>query len=136
MKIIANIPFFLYLLIFYNIVIFLPADPETGSMIESVVFEFRLISGAMVKMSLNTICIIVGLHCLYFEILRASRSTASTIINHTLSMVVFIVFLVEFIVVKSAGSAAFLVMTVMSLFVVIAGFTVSISTARRDILME
>jgi len=134
MQSIKHVPFFFYILIIYNLIAFFAIDPQTGQNFLTLnLFEFRLISGSTVAIDGNSLVIIVALHALYFEILKATRSTVSSIINHTLSLGVFIVCLVEFIVVKPMGTAAFLIVTIMALFVVVAGFTVSISTARRDI---
>jgi hypothetical protein len=51
-------------------------------------------------------------------------------------MLVFVIFLIEYITVKPLGTASFLILTIMSMTDVIAGFTVSISAARRDITVE
>ena len=77
--------------------------------------------------------IILGILALYFELFRATRTTKVSVINHTLSMLVFIVFLVEFILAPGAGNSAFLIIGLMSLLDVIAGFTISIVAARRDL---
>jgi hypothetical protein len=135
MKIIKNFPLFVFLLIGYNIIQF-PASEAAPSPLDAVVFKMNLISGAVVSLTLNTLMILTGLVFLYLEILKAMRSSVTTIINHTLSMLVFILFLVEFIVVKNAGTPAFLTLTVMALVAVIAGFTISISTARRDVFVD
>ena len=135
-KIFLNIPLFLILLIAYNILEFTPAGPETGSVLHKTLFEFRLMSGATVTIDVSDLLIVIGLHAVYFEILKSVRSSVSTIVGHTLSLVVFIVFLVEFLMVRQAGTPSFLILTIMSLLVVIAGFTVSISSARRDFMME
>jgi len=130
MKVFQNIPLFAILLIGYNLILF-PA-PDTATL-DAVFFQIPLISGAAVPLTLGTLMIHAGLIFIYLEILKAMRSSVTTIINHTLSMVVFILFLVEFIVVKQAGTPVFLTLTLMSLVVVVAGFTISISTARRDV---
>jgi hypothetical protein len=135
-KIFLNIPLFLILLIAYNILEFSSAGPETGNILYKTLFEFRLMSGAVVAIDVSALLIIVGLHAVYFEILKSVRSSVSTIVGHTLSLVVFIVFLVEFLMVRQAGTPSFLILTTMSLLVVIAGFTVSISSARRDFMVE
>ena len=74
----------------------------------------------------------VAIVLLYFEILKAARISRTTIIDHMLSMAVFIAFLIEMIVAKGAGTATFMILTLISLIDVIAGFTISIATARRD----
>lgn len=135
-KILQNIPLFLFLLIAYNILEFSSTGTENGNILYKTLFEFRLISGAQVTIDVSGLLIIIGLHAIYFEILKSVRSSVSTIINHTLSLIVFICFLVEFLTVPQAGTPAFLILTTMSLLVVVAGFTVSISSARRDFMME
>lgn len=79
------------------------------------------------------ILVMLGIIFLYFEILKATRASRSTIIDHALSLVVFIVYLVEYIVVAGAGTATFMILALLSLLDVIAGFTITISTSRRDI---
>lgn len=75
----------------------------------------------------------LGIVLLYFEILKAARISRTTVVDHMLSMVVFIAFLVEFIVVAGAGTATFMLLTLIALVDVVAGFTISIATARRDL---
>ena len=48
-------------------------------------------------------------------------------------MLVFVVALIEFIVLPGFATSAFFLITMMALVDVMAGFTVSIVTARRDI---
>ncbi len=78
----------------------------------------------------------LGLICLFLEIFKSTRTAQSEIYDHILSTLTFIVYLIEFILVKGAGTSVFLLLTFMSLIDVIAGFTVTISTARRDIALD
>ena len=48
-------------------------------------------------------------------------------------MVLFVVALLEFLLVPARGTSVFLIITALTLIDVIAGFAVSLSTARRDI---
>lgn len=84
-------------------------------------------------LKVGDILVMLGVVFLYFEILKATRASRSTIMDHVLSLVVFIVFLIEYIVVAGAGTATFMILALMSLLDVIAGFTITISTSRRDI---
>ena len=68
-----------------------------------------------------------------FEIIKAARLGAGTIVDHMLSTATFIVALVEFLLVPFCGTAAFFFLMIMSLIDVVAGYTVSILTARRDL---
>jgi hypothetical protein len=47
-----------------------------------------------------------------------------------------VLFLVEFIVAPGAGTATFLLLTLMALLDVIAGFSISIFAARRDFAID
>ena len=85
------------------------------------------------SLKVGDILVMLGIVFLYFEILKATRASRSTIMDHVLSLIVFIVYLTEYIVVAGAGTATFMILALMSLLDVIAGFTITISTSRRDI---
>lgn len=89
-------------------------------------------SGATLSISRGDALVIVGLVLLYAEILKSTRTSAASILDHTLSMLVFIVCLVQFIVVKSAATSHYFMIMMMTLLDVIAGYTVTIKGARRD----
>ena len=77
--------------------------------------------------------ILAGLGCLFFEVLRSTSSNSRIITNHILSTVVLILFLIEFIVVPFAAKSVFFILMAMALFDVMAGFTITIKSAQRDI---
>ena len=58
-----------------------------------------------------------------------------SILEHMLSMIVFVVILVEFLLIGAASSSVFFILLVMSLIDVVAGFTMSITSATRDMSM-
>ena len=94
--------------------------------------NLTMISGQAWVFSIGDLMIIFGLGCLFFEVLRSTSSNARIITNHILSTVVFILFLVEFIVVRFAAHSVFFILMIMTLFDVMAGFTITIKTAQRD----
>jgi len=57
---------------------------------------------------------------------------SATIINHALSMLVLLVALVQFIVLPQFGTSVFFLIVLLNILDVIAGFTVTITSARRD----
>ena len=131
MKFFKTTPFFLFILILYNVILF-TIQGETQNVLNADLFNMPLISGSLVALSINDLLIILGVFALYIEIFKSTRASAFSVIEHAFSMLVFVAFLIEFIVVRKAGNAGFLILTLMSLLDVIAGFTVSISTARRE----
>lgn len=95
-------------------------------------FDGTLPSGAQWVFSRADGIALLGLVLLYLEILKSTRTGNASIVDHVLSLALFVVCLLEFLLVQGAGHSAFLLLTAMCLIDVIAGFTVSISVARRD----
>ncbi len=130
-------PLFALILIAFNVVVFggdVFFGAEAGQDIfNSTVASFQLMSSDVWKITLGDTFVIVSLLILFLEIVKATRTNQVTIINHALSMLVFIVALVEFIVMEGFGNSTFFLIMAMSMLDVIAGFTITISTARRDL---
>jgi hypothetical protein len=129
MQYLMYFPLFAILLVAYNILMFTGAT-ETNPVMAHMPLVVRP-DGMDIRLS--DFMIGLGMILFLFEMLKATRYSRSTIIDHMLSMVVFVIFLIELLVVPGAGTAMFLLLTLMSLLDVVAGFTVTISTARRDI---
>lgn len=132
MKLFRHIPFFLYVLILYNILAF-SGGTEAQRIMDATLIQMRLLSGATFILDVNDLLIILGVIALCIEIFKSTRTSNVSIIDHALSMLVFVVFLIEFIVVEKAGTSSFLILTLMALIDVITGFTVTISSSRRDL---
>lgn len=129
MNLIRTIPLFALVWIAYNLVALAGASASLGNPL----FSVSLISGAVWTVSTAELLLVVGLVTLFIEIFKATRTTTVSVLDHVLSMVVFIAFLVQFLTVPSAGNSTFFLLGLMSLLDVIAGFTVTIMGARRDI---
>jgi hypothetical protein len=122
-------PLFAILLVAYNLLM-LTGVTETNPVLAHMPLVVRP-EGMDIRLS--DLLLGIGMILFFFEMLKATRYSKSTIIDHMLSMVVFVIFLIELLVVPAAGTAMFLLLTLMSLLDVVAGFTVTISTSRRDI---
>jgi uncharacterized membrane protein (DUF485 family) len=94
--------------------------------------QVPLPSGVAAGIDSGIALILLALVLLYVEIFKSTRTGQASIFDHVLSMLVFVVALVEFITVPRLGNGVFLVILLMTLIDVIAGFTVTISSARRD----
>jgi hypothetical protein len=91
-----------------------------------------LISGATWQLTGGELLVALGLVLLYIEIFKSTRTSSASIIDHVLSLVLFVVCLVEFLVWPAAGTGTFFLIMAMTLIDTVAGFTVTISAARRD----
>ena len=123
------VPLFAFLLIAYNINMMVG---DINASLSSQIYSLGLMSGAQWSFSVSDLYITLGVLTLYVEIFKSTGTGVTSVIDHSLSMIVFIIFLVEFLVVKSCGTSTFFILGLMSLLDVIAGFTVSIVAARRD----
>lgn len=122
-------------LVLYNLVVFLffggnPANWGFG------MFSLPMPSGMPWAITAGDLLLVLGIILLFFEVLKSTGTARNSIIEHMLSMVVFVIFLVEFLLVGAASSSVFFLLMVMSLIDVVAGFTVSITSASRDVSMN
>jgi hypothetical protein len=74
----------------------------------------------------------VALFVLFFEILKSTRTGGNSVVDHALSMIVFVVCLILFLIWPPAATSLFFLIMLTSLIDVIAGFSVTIRAARRD----
>ncbi len=123
----GSLPLMALVVIAYNVVVFI-----SGTTLETGVFSIALISGAVWTVNVGDIILIFGLLLLFLEIINATRTGTLTIVNHGLSMLVLLVAVVEFIVLPQFGTSDFFLIVMLTLLDVIAGFTVTITSARRD----
>ncbi|MFC7291607.1 hypothetical protein [Hirschia litorea] len=82
--------------------------------------------------SSGDILLILGLAFLFMEVLKSTSTGAATIMNHAVSMLLFIVALVEFLLFKNFATSVFFILSIMCLLDVLAGVVVTIVSARRD----
>ena len=96
------------------------------------IWTTKLVSGASWSLRVNDLFILGGLCLLFVEIMKSTRAGSTATLEHVLSMGIFIAFLVEFLIVKGAGTSTFLIIGVMSLIDVMAGYAISIAVARKE----
>ena len=126
----TNVPLLIVPFIVYNIQIFLGGGAASW---DNEVISLQMISGMRWTMNLGDVMITVALFLLFFEIIKATRIGANTIVDHLLSTFVFIAFLVEFLLVPDAAHSVFFILMMIALVDVLAGFSISIRAATRDV---
>jgi hypothetical protein len=99
-------------------------------------FSVGLMSGVRMSVTTGDLLVILSVLLLYLEILKATRLTTRAIMDHILSVILFMAMTIEFIVVQRAATATFLIMLAVSFVDVIGGFTITIRTAQRDLTVE
>ena len=128
------IPLPAIVLLIYNALVLLGGDP--AARLTAKVIGAPLTSGAAFTLTLGELLLLVGVFSLFIEIVKATRTSMTSAVDHALSALVFAAYLIEFLLVKAAGTGVFLVLTVTSFLDLIAGFTVTIGAARRDLIID
>lgn len=129
----AAIPLMLIPFILYNLAMVGAFGGGGTASLETIVTSVHMMSGATWTMSLGDLFIVIALIILFLEIFKATRRSSLALIDHLFSMALFVVFLVEFMLVQGAATQIFFILMLISLVDVIAGFTVSIKSASRDV---
>lgn len=136
-----SLPWLLISVIVYNVLVFIfgpeRADAATAFdpsvLFNEVLFSVPMISKATWTFTIGDLLIIFTLILLFLEILKATRTSGNSLIDHGLSTIVFVICLVEFLTVPQAATSVFFIIMIICLIDVIAGFSVTIRAARRDL---
>ncbi|WP_374623116.1 hypothetical protein [Devosia sp.] len=128
-------PLLLIPLIAYNFFafLFMGGSPAGWS---GQLLTIPMVSGVAWSLTSGDLMLVVGLVCLFLEVLKSTNTGRASVVEHMLSTLVFVVFLVEFLLVGAAASSVFFILMMMAIFDVVAGFTVSITGAGRDVTMN
>ena len=107
-----------------------------GAVWGDVVFAIDMVRGDTFELTAGGLFIFVSVVLLFLEILKSTRTGTGSIIDHLLSVLVFVVCLVEFLLISTAATETFFILTTMALVDVIAGFSITIRAARRDVAID
>ncbi|MGB0087320.1 MAG: hypothetical protein WBP94_18345 [Rhodomicrobiaceae bacterium] len=133
---ILSIPWLLVAILLYNVIAFSSSWPAEGAPAHTVfddqLFSVDMISGATWTLTVGDLVTITTLVLLFVELIKATRTGGSSIVDHALSTILFVICLVEFLVVRQAATSEFFFIMVVTLIDVIAGFSITIRAARRD----
>jgi hypothetical protein len=116
----------------YNIIAFLmPGVSWTG-----VLISVHMVSGADWTLSSGDVLVTLAILLLFGEMMKSTRIGVRTVVDHALSLILFLGMLVEFLLVKQAATATFFLLLVISFVDVLGGFAVTLRTAQRDLTIE
>lgn len=100
--------------------------------LRDTLFSVPMASGAAWNVGTGDLLILFSLILLFFELLKSTSSQKIAIINHALSMILFVVCLVAFLLLRGFATSTFFLIMVMVMLDVLAGFIVTIISARKD----
>ncbi|MGX1096759.1 hypothetical protein [Amorphus sp. MBR-141] len=129
---ISAIPLTIVPLILYNVIAFVFAGGEATSPIwQSSLFTLTLVSGQPWTPTLADLILAVAVCLLGAEIIKAARFHRRLVLDHIVSTVVMIVYIVEFLAVGAAATSIFFLLTVIAIVDVMAGVAISLGATKR-----
>jgi len=128
------IPLLVLSFIAYNLVVLTGGNLPADEILRTPIFSIPMLRGGSVRwiFSKGDLIILLTMILLFFELIKATYSGSSSLLDHGLSMVVFIACLIEFLLVPQAATSVFFFIMIAALIDVVAGFSIGIRTARRD----
>jgi len=120
-------------LVLYNLIAFVFPGATPDATWTGTIFHLPLMSGESWGLTLGDLMITLAITMLFLEIMKSGKTGSATVTNHILSTIVLIVYVIEFVLVGVAATSLFFILTVIALFDVIAGFSITIRTATRDV---
>jgi hypothetical protein len=116
----------------YNIVAFLmPGVSWSGALT-----HVPLVSGAMWTLSAGEILIAFAILLLFVEVLKSSRLARRTVVDHALSLLLFLGMTAEFLLVKEVAGGIFFLLLVISFVDVLSGLAVTLRSAAPEVSVE
>lgn len=130
----SSLPLLIIAFVLYNVIVLFGGMGSPEQILGTQVLpDITLISGGIWRFSWGDFIIILVLLLLFVEIVKSTYTSSASLLDHGLSMIVFVVCLIEFLVVKQAATSAFFTLLVATLIDVVAGYTIGIRVARRDL---
>ena len=124
-----SLPLIVIAFILYNVIVLMFGIEA----LETNLFEISMLSGGVWKFNAGHLIILITLILLFIEIVKSTYTNTSSLVDHGLSMVVFVACLVEFLMTPPAATSVFFLIVVATAIDVIAGFTIGNRVAQRDL---
>jgi hypothetical protein len=116
----------------YNMIAFLTPGVSWTAAAATV----HMMSGQDWVLSFEDLLIAFSIFLLWIEIIKSTRLGSRSVMDHILAMALFIAMLVEFLLVKQAGTSTFFLLMTIALVDVLSGFIVGMRSAQRQVESE
>ena len=123
------IPLLAIAFVLYNLIVLSMGVEGLGHPI----FTAHLLSGGAWTFTWGDLILLVTLILLFIELVKSTFTSTSTLIDHALSMLLTGAMLVQFLMSAPAATSIFFLLLVAGIIDVIAGYTIGIRVARRDL---
>jgi len=129
---ILGFPLLLVPFAIYNIIAFL----MPGLAWTAPLTTLHMMSGGDWSMSAGDMLVVLAVLMLFGEMMKSTRIGMRTVVDHGLSLLLFLAIMAEFLLVKQAATATFFLLLIISFIDVLGGFAVSLRSAQRGLTVE
>ena len=126
------IPVVLYAIIVLSGVVGTGGAAAAEQALSEPLFSVPMVSGTGWNVGTGDLILFLALILLFFELLKSTSSQKVAIVNHALSMILFVFCLVAFLLFPGFATSTFFLILTMVMLDVLAGFIVTIISARKD----
>lgn len=127
------IPLIVIAFIVYNLVVLAGGNVPADEILNKQLFQLKMVSGANWVFRTSDLIILLTMGLLFVELVKSTYTSSSQMVDHGLSMLVFIACLVEFLLQPKATTSVFFFIMTAALVDVVAGALIGIRAARRDL---
>lgn len=127
------IPVFIYAIVIFSGVVGTGGVAAAEQALRDPILTIPMVSGSGWNIGSGDLILFLALILLFFELLKSTSSQKVAIVNHALSMVLFVACLVAFLLIKGFATSTFFLILTMIMLDVLAGFIVTIISARKDL---
>src|SRR6201996_9087099 len=131
---VLGFPLLLIPFVIYNIVAFIFSLPNEFWVGPAT--TVHMMSGVDWVLTWEDLLIAFSIFLLWIEIIKSTRLGMRSVMDHILAMALFIAMLVEFLLVKQAGTSTFFLLMIIALVDVLSGFIVGMRSAQRQVEIE
>ncbi len=132
----AAFPLLVVPVAFYNVLMLTISGGFTGggagARLSTPLVNVHMVSRAVWPVSLGDLLLTGSLLILFAELLKSAGNRRIAILNHSLSMALFIICLIEFLLFPAFATSIFFLISLMVLLDVAAGFIVTLIASRRE----
>jgi hypothetical protein len=129
---ILGFPLLLLPFAIYNMIAFLTPGVSWTAAVTTV----HMMSGTDWVLTWEDLLIAFAILLLWVELIKSTRVGMRSVMDHILAMGLFIAMLVEFLLVKQAGTSTFFLLMMIALVDVLGGFVIGMRSGRRQIEIE
>jgi len=126
-----SLPLLVLVFILYNVLVVFGGS-DAAAFLKTDIIPIPLMTSVLM-LTWGDLIIFITMVLLFVELMKSTYTSTSSLLNHGLSMLVFVVCLIEFLMVPQAATAVFFFVTVAALIEVVASYTIGIRVARRDL---